>query len=67
MTVSDPLSAAWRKSSRSANGGPNNCVEVACMDRVVLVRDSKSAPAGPVLRISAEAWVGFVEFVAASA
>jgi uncharacterized protein DUF397 len=66
MAVSDPLTATWRKSSRSPNGG-NNCVEVACVDRVVLVRDSKAVPTGPELRFSAEAWAGFVEFAVASA
>lgn len=66
MTVTDPLSATWRKSSRSPNAGAN-CVEVACVDRVVLVRDSKAVPGGPVLAFSTQAWVGFVEFVAASA
>jgi hypothetical protein len=65
MTVSDPLTATWRKSSRSGSGGAN-CVEVACVDRVVLVRDSKAVPAGPVLRFSAEAWVGFVRLVASA-
>lgn len=66
MAVSDPSSATWRKSSRSPSGG-GNCVEVACVDRVVLVRDSKAVPTGPVLRFSPEEWVGFVRFVAASA
>jgi hypothetical protein len=65
MTVSDPLSATWRKSSRSTSGG-GNCVEVACVDRVVLVRDSKAVPTGPELRFSAEEWVGFVRLVASA-
>ncbi|WP_221349187.1 DUF397 domain-containing protein [Streptomyces beigongshangae] len=49
---------AWRKSSYSgAEGG--QCVEVAAGTEAVHVRDSKSA-AGPVIRVSHEAWAGFV-------
>ncbi|NSL43068.1 DUF397 domain-containing protein [Streptomyces sp. 8P21H-1] len=49
---------AWRKSSYSgAEGG--QCVEVAAGTAAVHVRDSKSA-AGPVIRVSREAWAGFV-------
>ena len=66
MAVSDPSSATWRKSSRSTSGG-GNCVEVACVDRLVLVRDSKAATEGAVLRFSAEEWTAFVRLVAATA
>ncbi|MEU7100821.1 DUF397 domain-containing protein [Streptomyces longwoodensis] len=49
---------AWFKSSYSgAEGG--DCVEVAADMTVVHVRDSKTA-AGPVIRVSREAWAGFL-------
>ncbi|MFI1563183.1 DUF397 domain-containing protein [Streptomyces sp. NPDC020490] len=48
----------WFKSSYSgAEGG--QCVEVAAGKGVVHIRDSK-AMAGPVIRVSREAWAGFV-------
>ncbi|MFD0689360.1 DUF397 domain-containing protein [Actinomadura fibrosa] len=54
----DLSQAAWRKSSRS-NGAGGNCVEVAGVDAVVAVRDSKD-PEGPVLVMSRRAWGAFV-------
>ncbi|MFD5806785.1 MULTISPECIES: DUF397 domain-containing protein [unclassified Streptomyces] len=49
---------AWFKSSYSgAEGG--QCVEVAAGTGVVHIRDSK-AMAGPVIRVSREAWDGFI-------
>lgn len=49
---------AWFKSSYSgAEGG--DCVEVAADTGVVHIRDSK-AMAGPVVRVSREAWAGFL-------
>ncbi|MFG3318501.1 DUF397 domain-containing protein [Streptomyces sp. NPDC048171] len=49
---------AWFKSSYSgAEGG--QCVEVAAGTGVVHIRDSK-AMAGPVIRVSREAWAGFL-------
>lgn len=49
---------AWFTSSYSgAEGG--ECVEVAAGTGVVHIRDSK-AVAGPVIRVSREAWAGFV-------
>ncbi|MCQ9182897.1 DUF397 domain-containing protein [Streptomyces sp. IBSBF 2953] len=49
---------AWFKSSYSgAEGG--DCVEVAAATGVVHIRDSK-AVAGPIIRVSREAWAGFV-------
>ncbi|MET8134940.1 DUF397 domain-containing protein [Streptomyces sp. NPDC005251] len=48
----------WFKSSYSgAEGG--DCVEIAAGTGVVRIRDSK-AVAGPVIRVSREAWAGFV-------
>jgi hypothetical protein len=51
------MSAPWRKSSYSGNGG-QDCVEVAG-DDAVLIRDSKDRERGPVLRVSPEAWAKF--------
>ncbi|WP_328902963.1 DUF397 domain-containing protein [Streptomyces sp. NBC_00441] len=56
MNNTEPL--AWFKSSYSgAEGG--QCIEVANGAGAVHVRDSKDA-AGPVLRVSQDAWTGFV-------
>jgi hypothetical protein len=52
----------WRTSSYSGSQG-GNCVEVAGQDRRVLVRDTKQAGAGPVLRFSAQAWRRFADQV----
>jgi Domain of unknown function (DUF397) len=57
----DVSRAVWRKSSRS-NGQGGNCVEVALVDGLVGVRDSKQAE-GPVLVFSREAWQGFVRAI----
>jgi hypothetical protein len=51
------MSAPWRKSSYSANGG-QDCVEVAG-NGSILIRDTKDRERGPVLRVSPEAWVQF--------
>jgi hypothetical protein len=47
----------WRKSSFSGGegGGNDSCVEVALLDEVTAVRDSKNAD-GPVLTVPADAW-----------
>lgn len=58
MTV-DLSRAVWRKSSRSGTQG-GNCVEVADLDGVVGVRDSKD-PDGPALIFSPAAWSAFLE------
>ncbi|KUO12413.1 DUF397 domain-containing protein [Streptomyces sp. DSM 15324] len=48
----------WFKSSYSgAEGG--DCIEVAADGATVHIRDSKTV-AGPVVRVSREAWAGFV-------
>jgi hypothetical protein len=61
-------SPRWFKSSYSGNGG--NCIEVAAnlvpSGGVVPVRDSKN-PAGPVLRVPANAFSTFVADVKAGA
>ncbi|MFA1546664.1 DUF397 domain-containing protein [Actinomadura chokoriensis] len=38
----------WRKSSRSADTGQANCVELARLTNVVGIRDSKAPEAGHV-------------------
>lgn len=46
----------WRKSTRSAD---TNCVEVAAVSDVVLVRDSKD-PDGPRLILPTSTWQEFL-------
>lgn len=48
---------AWRKSTASGNEG---CVEVAVVERSVLIRDSAN-PDGVVLRLSPTVWSAFLE------
>jgi hypothetical protein len=52
--------AVWKKSSRSNGNGGNNCVEVAILDTVVAVRDSKN-PTGPALIFNPTDWAEFVD------
>jgi hypothetical protein len=48
----------WRTASYSgANGG--ECVEVACTDEAVMVRDTKNR-AGATLSVPASAWQAFI-------
>jgi hypothetical protein len=51
--------AVWHKSSRSAGTG-GNCVEVANLDTVVAVRDSK-APDNGMLVFGRSEWSAFVD------
>jgi hypothetical protein len=53
----DQSHTVWRKSSYS--GSQTNCVEVADLDHVIAVRDSKD-PAGPALTFGPAAWASFV-------
>ena len=53
--------AQWRKSQRCGNAA---CVEVAKVDGVYLVRDSKN-PNGAVLSFTEQEWTTFVEGVEA--
>jgi Domain of unknown function (DUF397) len=52
----------WRTSSYSGSQG-GNCVQVAGRGRRILVRDTKQAGTGPVLRFSAKAWRTFADQV----
>jgi hypothetical protein len=52
----------WRKSTQSNSGG---CLEVAAVGGVVFLRDSKR-PDGPIVPISAGAWLVFVAELCAS-
>lgn len=55
-TVASDL--AWFKSSYSGTEG-GQCIEVAANTGAVHIRDSKTV-AGPVIRVSREAWAGFL-------
>ncbi|MEU5877916.1 DUF397 domain-containing protein [Spirillospora sp. NPDC047279] len=52
----------WRKSSRSTEGTSPECIEVARLDGVVGVRDSKD-PDGSFLQLEPEAFGTFVAAV----
>ncbi|MFF1406634.1 DUF397 domain-containing protein [Streptomyces sp. NPDC058294] len=54
---------SWRKSSHSSNEG-GNCVEVAAHPAAIHIRDSKAAPAGPVLTLSPATWSEFLDGLA---
>jgi Domain of unknown function (DUF397) len=51
--------AVWRKSSRSNGNGGNNCVEVAFLDTIVAIRDSKNQ-SGPALFFNSAEWTEFL-------
>jgi hypothetical protein len=54
----------WIKSSYSTPDGPD-CVEVAATPGTIHVRDSKTAPQGPRLAFTPEAWTRFVAYTSA--
>lgn len=54
----DHSDLTWRKSSRSGNGGEDNCVEVAWLPATTAVRDSKN-PAADHLQFPTSAWTAF--------
>jgi hypothetical protein len=43
----------------SGSGGGGNCVEVAFIDHVIAVRDSKN-PANPILIVTSSGWARFL-------
>jgi len=55
MSTMDMGGARWRKSSRSGGEEGSNCVEVALLDAVAAVRDSKN-PTGPTLVLPTSSW-----------
>ncbi|MGA9693593.1 MAG: DUF397 domain-containing protein [Pseudonocardiaceae bacterium] len=61
MTMDSPdfTHAVWRKSTRSGDNG-GQCVEVAFLDTVVGLRDSKEGGRGPVLVCSHVEWKAFI-------
>lgn len=61
MNNAEPL--AWFKSSYSGGDG-GQCIEVAADARAVHIRDSKDV-ARPALRVSRDAWAGFVGLASA--
>ncbi|MGA6204605.1 DUF397 domain-containing protein [Nocardia testacea] len=62
--MNDDLSGAiWFKSSHSQHGG--DCVEVAHLDEVVGVRDSKDTT-GPVLMFTPAEWDGFLRDISST-
>jgi hypothetical protein len=57
VSAAELAGAQWRKSTRSGSEG--DCVEVAFLDDVVAVRDSKHRD-GAVLVFTRSEWVAFV-------
>ncbi len=57
MNRPDMSNAHWRKAVASGDGG---CVEVAYVDGVIGVRDTKDAGTGPVLMFTEREWTAFL-------
>ena len=57
MNRPDFSAARWRKSGVSGDGG---CVEVAYVDHVIGVRDTKDRGTGPVLVFTEHEWTAFL-------
>jgi hypothetical protein len=51
----------WRRSSSTGggSGGGGNCVEVAYIDRMIGIRDSKN-PTGSILIVTSSDWARFL-------
>ncbi len=60
MSAPDLSGARWRKSSRSTD--TSNCVELAFLDGVVAVRDSKHPTSGALV-LTPQAWTAFTTAV----
>ena len=58
MSPIDPAAIKWRKAQSSAGNGA--CVEVAPVNGMVAVRDSKN-PYGPVLTYTPREWHAFLD------
>jgi hypothetical protein len=54
----DLSNVLWRKSSRSTNNG-GDCVELASLDAIIAVRDSRD-PEGPKLLVSRRAFAAML-------
>lgn len=63
MPPSGAPQTVWRKSSYCASG---ECVEIAELNGMIVMRDSKD-PHGPTLRYTAEEWQSFIRAIKASA
>lgn len=59
MTTPDFTHAVWRKSTRSGDNG-GQCVEVAFLDTVVGLRDSKDKGNGAILIVTPDEWGAFL-------
>jgi hypothetical protein len=59
MTLSEPRTSRWHRSSFSGVSGDDNCVEIAFTPGAVAVRDSKNA-GGPVLAVAEGTWNSFL-------
>jgi hypothetical protein len=57
MDRPDFSGARWRKATGSGDGG---CVEVAYVDGVIGVRDTKDNGTGPVLMFNQREWTAFL-------
>jgi Domain of unknown function (DUF397) len=55
------MSAPWRKSSYSANGG-QDCVEAGNVSGLVVIRDTKDRE-GAILAFPAGAWASFISSI----
>ncbi len=51
------MNIQWRKATYSSGNG-GNCIEVAAVDRAIVVRDSKN-PDGPRLAFRPKTWQAF--------